>query len=63
MDELLGRRMPHSAEAEQAVLGSMLIDPKCIPDVIDKLRAQDFYIDANRDIFETIFSMFSTARP
>ena len=59
MDELLGRRMPHSAEAEQAVLGSMLIDPKCIPDVIDKLRAQDFYIDANRDIFETIFSMFS----
>ncbi len=59
MDELLGRRMPHSAEAEQAVIGSMLIDPQCISEVIDKVRAQDFYIQANRDIFETMFTMFS----
>ena len=59
MDELLGRRVPFSAEAEQAVLGSMLIDPRCIPDVIGKVRAEDFYIQANRDIFETMYSMFS----
>jgi len=59
MDELLGRRMPHSAEAEQAVIGSMLIDPQCIAEVIDKVRAQDFYIEANREIFETMFHMFS----
>ena len=31
MDELLGRRVPWSAEAEQAVLGSCLIDPACLP--------------------------------
>ena len=30
MDELLTRQMPHSLEAEQAVIGSMLIDPSCI---------------------------------
>lgn len=59
MDELLGRRMPYSAEAEQAVLGSMLIDPRCIPAVVERLRGDDFYIEANRDIFETIFTMFS----
>ncbi|MGI6029502.1 MAG: replicative DNA helicase [Candidatus Heteroscillospira sp.] len=59
MDELLGRRMPHSAEAEQAVIGSMLIDPQCIAEVIDKVRSQDFYIQANREIFETMFTMFS----
>ena len=59
MDELLGRQAPHSAPAEQAVIGSMLIDPSCVPVVIDKVRAQDFYIEANRNIFETVFSMFA----
>ena len=34
MDELLGRRVPQSPQAEQAVIGSMLIDPGCIPDVL-----------------------------
>ena len=33
MDELLSRAMPHSPEAEQAVLGSMLIDADCVKDV------------------------------
>ena len=37
-EELLLRQLPHSTEAEQAVLGSMLIDPRCVPEVIDKLR-------------------------
>ena len=59
MDELLGRRVPHSAPAEQAVIGSMLIDPRCIPEVIDKLKAEEFYIKLNRDIYETMFAMFS----
>jgi len=59
MEELLGRQAPHSAPAEQAVIGSMLIDPSCIPEVIDKVKAADFYIEANRDVFETILGMFS----
>ena len=62
MDELLGRRAPHSAQAEQAVLGSMLIDPNCIPEVIGKVKSADFYIQTNREIFETMFSMFSFGR-
>lgn len=59
MDELLGRQTPHSAPAEQAVIGSILIDPGCVPDVVDKIRAVDFYIDVNRDIFDTVVAMFS----
>ena len=43
MDELLGKRIPQSPAAEQAVVGSMLIDPNCIPDVLDKLKADEFY--------------------
>lgn len=60
MDELLGRRVPYSAEAEQSILGAMLIDPACIPDVVNSVKPSEFYIDVNREIFETIFSMFST---
>ena len=62
-DELLLRQAPHSLQAEQAVLGSMLIDPDCIKDVMDKLRPEDFYLRANRDIFETIYHMFVYSRP
>ena len=58
-EELLQRQLPHSVEAEQAVLGSMLIDPRCVPEVIDKLRVDDFYLRQNREIYETIYSMFN----
>ena len=63
MEDLLLRQMPHSLEGEQAVLGSMLIDPDCVKDVMDKLRPSDFYLRQNREIFETIYSMFTYARP
>ena len=59
MDELLGRRVPYSAPAEQAVVGAMLIDPKCVPDVLERLKADEFYIKLNRDIYETIYAMFA----
>ena len=62
-EELLVRQMPHSLEGEQAVLGSMLIDAGCIKEVMDKLRPSDFYLRQNREIFETIYSMFTYARP
>ena len=37
-EELLLRQMPHSVEAEQSVLGAMLIDARCVPDVIEELK-------------------------
>ena len=58
-EELLLKQMPHSVEAEQAVLGSMLIDPRCVPEVIDQLRPDDFYLRQNQEIYETIYSMFN----
>ncbi|MCI8328050.1 MAG: replicative DNA helicase [Oscillibacter sp.] len=62
-EDLLLRQMPHSLEGEQAVLGSMLIDPDCVKEVMDKLRPEDFYLRQNREIFETIYTMFAYARP
>ena len=59
MDELLSRQIPHSLEAEQAVLGSILIDARCFADVIGLIKTDDFYSSVNRDVFRTIFSMFN----
>ncbi len=58
-EELLLKQLPHSVEAEHAVLGSMLIDPRCVPEVIDKLRPEDFYLRQNKEIYETIYTMFN----
>ena len=60
MDEdLLNRQAPQSLEAEQAVLGSILIDSRCVADVIGVLRPEDFYLQQNREIYETIYTMFN----
>ena len=59
MDELLGKKVPVSAQAEQAVIGSVLIDPDCIPSVMECLRADEFYGKLNRDIYDTVYSMFA----
>ena len=61
-EEFLYKQLPHSAAAEQAVLGSILIDPRCVPEVIEQLRPEDFYIRQNREIYETVYSMFNYSR-
>ena len=58
-EELLVRQMPQSLEAEQAVLGSILIDSRCVGDVIGIVRAEDFYLQQNREIYEAIYTMFN----
>ena len=58
-ESLLLRQIPHSVEAEQSVLGAMLIDARCIPDVIEALHPEDFYLKTNREIYETIYAMFN----
>ena len=58
-EELLSRQVPQSLEAEQAVLGSILIDSKCLTDVIGIVKPEDFYLKQNREIYETIYTMFN----
>ena len=58
-EELLSRQPPQSLEAEQAVLGSILIDSRCVADVIGLLQPEDFYLQQNREIYETIYTMFN----
>ncbi len=58
-EERMMKQLPQSLEAEQAVLGSILIDSRCLPDVIGILRPEDFYLEQNRQIYETVFTMFN----
>jgi len=63
MEDLTARVMPHSLEAEQSVLGSMLLNNSCVPDIIGILQPEDFYQEKNREIFETIYVMFNFSEP
>ena len=58
-EELLAKQPPQSLEAEQAVLGSILIDSRCVADVVGIVTPDDFFLKQNREIFETIYTMFN----
>ena len=58
-EELLAKQPPQSLEAEQAVLGSILIDSRCVADVVGIVSPDDFFLKQNREIFETIYTMFN----
>lgn len=51
------RELPHNLEAEQAVLGSILIDPRIIIDLVPVVRASDFYDARHRSIFTAMRAM------
>jgi replicative DNA helicase len=62
--ELLGDRLPpHSREAERCVLGSMLRDNGVIGDVLQVIRADNFYADAHQKIFSAIVGLWDQSRP
>ncbi len=49
--ELIQRKLPFSLEAEQSVLGSILIDPECFNVIAGILKSEDFYIDSHVQIY------------
>lgn len=61
MDTIENRLPPHDAEAEEAVLGSLLIDPSALYEIEHFLRAADFYRTTNRWVYEAILGLRSAA--
>ena len=57
------RLPPQNLEAEQCVLGSMLLDAQCIGDVLLILAAEDFYLPANAEIFSVMAELFDANQP
>lgn len=52
------RSLPQSVEAEQSVIGSMIIDKNAIAKVLESLEEEDFYRDGHKVIYKTILEMF-----
>ena len=48
------KKLPFSLEAEQAVLGSILIDPEKISDVATVISSEDFYLEEHKSIFSAM---------
>ena len=57
-EEVLKRVMPHSLEAEQSVIGSMILDQEAIEIATEYVTAEDFYSRQNGVLFETITEMY-----
>ena len=56
--EALQRKMPYSVEAEQSVLGCIIIDPeKCFDNVAQVIKGDDFYVEVHREIFDAIYNL------
>jgi len=54
--------MPESLAAEAAVLGSMIIDPECIGQVVECLKTDDFYRVEHRIIYNGLISLYEKSR-
>ena len=59
--ELSELNLPFNLDAEQAVLGSMLVDPTTVPDVTAKLSPQHFKVQLHSDIYSVIYRMSISA--
>ena len=55
------RKMPASLSAERALLGSILIDPASITEILTLIRAEDFYIAEHREIFLAMRELFDAS--
>jgi len=57
------RSLPYNLEAEQSVIGSMLIDKTAISRVVEVLKGDDFYRDSHKVIFSAIFDLYQRDTP
>ena len=54
---------PQNLEAEQSVLGSMMLSSEAIADVVEVLHPEDFYRSAHRTLFETMRAIYARGDP
>ena len=62
-EALIKRVMPHSVEAEQSVIGAMLMDKDAILTASEIISGQDFYQSAYGVIFDSVVEMFNEGKP
>ncbi|SUY48525.1 replicative DNA helicase [Clostridium putrefaciens] len=63
MEGPIMKSLPQNTEAEQSVLGSMIIDKTSIAQAVEVLRSEDFYRDAHKVIFQAILELYQKDAP
>lgn len=57
------REVPFSNEAEKSVVGAMFLERNCIPDVIERVKAADFYIERHAELYNAIIELYDMGKP
>jgi replicative DNA helicase len=58
-----GRDIPSNQEAEQSVLGSMMLSTEAVAEVIEEIKADDFYWSKHRRIYDALVHLYSRGEP
>ena len=61
--DVLQKKMPYSLNAEQSVLGSIIIDPECFDDIAQIVKVDDFYLEIHREIYGTMLDFKYHSKP
>ena len=62
MDEIIARVPPNDVQAEQAVLGLMLVDKDAVLTVIETLKPSDFYKPEHEEIYAAILDLYEASK-
>ena len=54
---------PHDMRAEQSVLGAMILDKEAILDIVEIIKAEDFYRNAHKEVFDSIMTLYEKNEP
>lgn len=63
MPAVKANTMPHNVDAEKSLLGCILIDNEILPEVMDKIAQEDFYLEAHQIIIEAIRKVYLSRKP
>ena len=63
MAQQANNALPYSLEAEQSVLGSILIDGDVQFEIASKVKADDFYVESHKIIFRAMMDILADAKP
>ena len=60
---VFGKVQPQAIPLEEAVLGAVMLDKNALPNIMDIIRSESFYVDAHRMIFSAMMRLFQRSHP
>ena len=60
---MVERIPPHNAEAERSVLGAAMLDKDVLSEILEEVKAEDFYSENHKEIFQAIWELYRENSP